>query len=245
MAVGDSNVATMAIRAAARRRRRAGGHGLRAGLLTFALSAGALGLAGAPIAYMLWPMPAPISADAPSLPITVAGVAFNVPPAAIRVKMQRRPGAQSRLDLVFAWPSLSPPDRSVKPDPNAVIRHSDRLFITIAGADGTLPPAERLKMIYPRYVTGGSASHDGLTVQSFRPGSPYQGEDLIYDPAAPDRFLVRCTRPIGATPGMCLHERQIGGADLTARFPRDWLSDWHAVAGGIDRLITRLRPAGA
>ena len=26
-------------------------------------------------------------------------------------------------------------------------------------------------------------------------------------------------------------------ADLVLRFPRDWLGDWRAVAGGIDRLI--------
>lgn len=235
----------MANRTRTRQRRHADRRTIRSGLLAFAVGTGALGLAGAPIAYVLWPMPAPISSDAPSLPITVGGVAFNVPPAAIRVKMQRRPGAQSRLDLVFAWPSLNPLDRSSKPDPNAVVRHSDRLFVTIAGSDGTLPPAERLKMIYPRYVADASASKDGLTVQRFRPDSPYQGEDLIFDPTAPDRFLLRCTQPVGTTPGMCLHERQIGSADVTARFPRDWLSDWHAVAGGIDRLITRLRPAGA
>jgi hypothetical protein len=31
---------------------------------------------------------------------------------------------------------------------------------------------------------------------------------------------------------------------VTVRFPRDWLADWSAVAGGIDRLMTSLRPAG-
>jgi hypothetical protein len=29
---------------------------------------------------------------------------FNVPPAAIRFKVQRRPGAQARVDLTFVWP---------------------------------------------------------------------------------------------------------------------------------------------
>src|SRR6187455_791944 len=72
-------------------------------------------LAGAPIAYMLWPQPRAISPDAPSLPITVGGVVFNVPPAAIRVRMQRRPGAQARIDLTFVWPELTPPDASIKP----------------------------------------------------------------------------------------------------------------------------------
>jgi hypothetical protein len=80
-------------------------------------------------------------------------------------------------------------------------------------------------------------------VQGFRDGSPYQGEELIYDPATAERFFLRCTRQIGVTPAMCLHERRIsGGADVTVRFPREWLSDWRAVADGIDRLLARLRP---
>jgi hypothetical protein len=41
---------------------------------------------------------------------------------------------------------------------------------------------------------------------------------------------------------MCLHERRIGGADVTLRFPREWLSDWRAVADGLDRLIAGFRP---
>jgi hypothetical protein len=79
-------------------------------------------------------------------------------------------------------------------------------------------------------------------VQSFRDGSPYQGEELILDPAAPERFLLRCTRQTGGTPPMCLHERRIGRADITARFPREWLSDWRRVADGIDRRIAGFKP---
>jgi hypothetical protein len=29
------------------------------------------------------------------------------------------------------------------------------------------------------------------------------------------------------------------------RFPRQWLADWRAVAGGIDRLMSSFRPAQA
>ena len=74
-----------------------------------------------------------IAPDAPSLPITVGGVAFNVPPAAIRFKVQRRPGAQARVDLSFVWPSLTPPDLSIKPLPTDTPDVTDRLFVTIAG----------------------------------------------------------------------------------------------------------------
>ena len=42
-----------------------------------------------------------MSLDAPSLPITVNGVNFNIPPAAIRNKMQRKPGTQEPYGLIM------------------------------------------------------------------------------------------------------------------------------------------------
>jgi len=223
--------------------RRIGRTGVLGRALVVAAGLCATGLAGAPIAYMLWPARAAIPADAPSLPISVGGMAFNVPPAAIRFKVQRRAGAQPRVDMAFAWPSLTPPDPTIKPKPTDRPDVTDRLFVTVAAADSTLPPLERLKTIYPRYLEAAPVvGADGLSLQGFRDGSAYQGDDLIYDPGAPERFLLRCTRQVGTTPAMCLHERRIGGADLTVRFPRAWISEWHTVADGIDRLIGGFKP---
>jgi hypothetical protein len=201
------------------------------------------------IGYVLWPRwPAP-RVDAPALPITVAGVAFNLPPAAIRVPVQRRPGAQERIDLAFLWPSLEPPDPNAKPAVPAPAtapvpsQAFARVFMTIAAAGDTLAPAERLLTIYPRYTAGEPApSPEGLTVLAFRDGTPYQGEDLIRDAGA-SGFLARCTRSrAGPTPAICLYERRIDAADVVVRFPRDWLSDWRMVADNLDRLIAGLRP---
>ncbi len=217
------------------------------------LLAGAALIAFVYLGYVLWPRwpGPPVGRDAPPLPITVAGVTFNLPPAAIRMPVQRRGGAQERVDLAFLWPSLDPPDPRVKPaapppgelaaPPAATI---DRIFVTIARAGDSLDPAERVITIYPRY-TAPEAQHGpgDLTLLPFRDGTPYQGEDLLYDGSAPG-FLVRCTRASGPTPGTCLYERRIEAADLVLRFPRDWLADWRALAGNIERLITRLRPGG-
>jgi hypothetical protein len=41
---------------------------------------------------------------------------------------------------------------------------------------------------------------------------------------------------------MCLHERRIAGADITVRFPRDWLSNWRRVSDGVERLIEGFKP---
>jgi len=204
------------------------------------------------ILSVLWPgwPGTPVGPNAPALPVTIAGVAFNVPPAAVRVPLQRQPGAHERLDLTFLWPSLQPPDGTPLPNvptkglPKA--QPFERVFVTIAAARDALPPDERVKTIYPRYLeSDAAAGPEGLSMMAFRQGTPYQGEDLIYDAAAPENFLVRCSRNgAGSTPGMCLHIRRIGDAEVTVRFVRDWLDDWRPVAANIERLIAKLRAPG-
>ena len=138
------------------------------------------------VVYVLWPRwpGPPVGADAPALPITIAGVTFNVPPAAIRVPVQRRPGAQERLDLAFLWPSLEPPDVNAKPQPASAAAAAPpqivgRVFMTISAAANTLAPLERMASIYPRYAVAEAVpGPDGLAVLAFREGTPYQGEDL-------------------------------------------------------------------
>ncbi|MBN8935660.1 MAG: hypothetical protein J0I13_04995, partial [Rhizobiales bacterium] len=112
--------------------RRQRSSGVLARALVTALGLAATALAAAPVVYMLWPAQAPVSPDAPALPITIGNVLFNVPPAAIRFKAQRRSGNQARIDLSFVWPSLSPPDPNVKPRPSDTPDVTDRLFMTIA-----------------------------------------------------------------------------------------------------------------
>src|SRR4029077_9598049 len=72
--------------------------------------------AAAFVSYVLWPTwpspPTPL--NAPAIPVTVAGVLFDVPPAAIRAAVQRHPGPHDRIDLDFMWPSLLPPQPTAK-----------------------------------------------------------------------------------------------------------------------------------
>jgi hypothetical protein len=208
--------------------------------------------AAAFIAHVLWPTwpGAVVAPDAPSIPVTVAGVAFNVPPAAIRMPVQRRAGAHERLDLAYLWPSLVPPDPNASapaPGAAAASKPLDRIFATLSAAGDKLPPAERIKTIYPRYLAAEPvAQPNGLAVQAFRDDTPYRGEDLAYDAAAPGKFVVRCSRNgAGQVPGTCLYERRIDTADIVARFPRDWLADWRFVDGTIERMIKSLRPPAA
>lgn len=197
------------------------------------------------VGYILWPRwpDAPVALNAPSMPIVIAGVPFNIEPAAIRMNVQRRPGAHERVDLSYLWPSLVPPDPAIKPTVGAPVDPNERLFVTIASGETTLPLMERVQTIYPRYlVPEPVAGPPGLTFRGFRDDTPYQGEDLVFESSAPEHFLSRCTRKGVNNSGTCLLERRIGNADITFRFPRDWLTDWQNVASGIDRLVARLHP---
>jgi hypothetical protein len=217
--------------------------------LAFALAALVVLIVGAAafVALVLWPRwpAASVAPDAPALPVTVGGVLFNVPPAAIRMRIQRRPGTQERLDLAFLWPSLEPPDPKARPLPSETAPPIDRLFITIEPQASALAPHERVRMIYPRYLAETQFDGpDGLKVIAFKDGSPYQYEDLFFDPSAQPGFVARCTRPGRAsTPGMCLYERRLEGADVTVRFPSEWLAGWRAVNDGIEKLFGKLKPS--
>jgi hypothetical protein len=150
-------------RRAVKRRRGTGRSPLLAPVMIFAA---AVATAGIYVAYILWPRwpEAPVMLDAPSLPIVVSGTAFNVEPAAIRMRVQRRPGAHERVDLSYLWPSLVPPDPALKSTVGVPVDPNERLFVTIASGETTLPLMERVQSIYPRYlvpepVAGPPASH--------------------------------------------------------------------------------------
>lgn len=227
--------------------------GLRSLWLVLAGAAVLMAATAAFISYILWPTwpKSDIPLDAPAVPVTVAGVLFNVPPAAIRAAVQRLPGAHERIDLVFLWPSLAPPAADGKAavkasaaedgDAGPAPRTDDRLFVTIAGLGAVLAPAVRLRTIYPRYIEAqATAGPGGLAIVPFRAGTPYEGEDLVYLAEKPEQFFALCSRPNRTLPGTCIQERLLDAAEITLRFPRQWLDDWRNAAAGFDRLLTQL-----
>jgi len=237
---------------------RAKGRRRKHGVFTWPFTLTVLLVAGATtfISYVLWPTwpSVPIALDAPALPITVAGVLFEIPPAAMRETVQRHPGEHERVDLVFTWSSLTPPQADSTSERKPPLRadnaiaaaaelEGERLFVTIEGLNGVLLPLERLGTIYPRYVEAqASPGPDGLATLPFRSGTPYDGEDLIYGASNPEQFFARCTRRNRAVPGTCINERALDAAEIEMRFPREWLADWRNVASGLDRLAGQLHP---
>jgi hypothetical protein len=194
------------------------------------------------VAYLLWPTWDVDPASGPArLPISVGASLFNVPSASIRMKVQHRTGPQERIDLAFSYPSLEPPEAPKRVSASTVddaMQPIDRIFLSIAAHHDSLAPDMRARTIFPRYLdSAATVGDDGLTMRGFREGSPYSGEDL-FSASAPN-IVARCTRE-AATPGMCLSERRVEGADLTFRFPRSWLAQWREVADAMDRLTQQL-----
>jgi hypothetical protein len=198
------------------------------------------------IAYLLWPTWGPDVSSAPArLPVSIGATVFNVPTAAVRMKIQRHSGPQERVDLSFSFPSLEAPDAADAPKhvsadtvEDAVVQPIDRIFLSISAHHDSLAPDTRVRTIYPRYLEQTSTpGPDGMTIRAFRDASPYSNEDLFF--ASTPSLNARCTRD-ATTPGMCLSERRIEGADLTFRFPRSWLAHWRDVADAMDRLTLQL-----
>jgi hypothetical protein len=207
-------------------------------MLACAITASAIAL----VAYLLWPTwEADVSSSPARLPVSIGATLFNVPTAAIRMKIQRHSGPQERVDLNFAFPSLEAPDASKHVSATTVeeaVQPIDRIFLSISAHHDSLAPDTRVRTIYPRYLEQASTpGQDGLTMRAFRDGSPYSNEDLYF--ANTPNLSARCTRDT-TTPGMCLSERRIEGADLTFRFPRSWLAQWRDVADAMDRLTLQL-----
>jgi hypothetical protein len=209
-------------------------------VLSGLIAAGAVVL----VSYLLWPTwgsGSAASSDPSRLPVSVGATLFNVPVHAFRIKVQKHSGPQERVDLGFLYPSLEAPEAPKHVSAATIedaVQPIDRIFLSMAAHHDVLAPETRLRTIYPRYLDATSSSvDDGLAVRAFRDGSPYAGEDLFV--AEAPQLAARCTRD-AATPGMCLSERRIGGADLTFRFPRAWLAQWRDLAGAMDRLTAQL-----
>jgi hypothetical protein len=211
-------------------------------MLGSVIAAGATAL----VAYLLWPTWGPGASSGPArLPVSVGATLFNVPTAAFRMKIQRHSGPQERVDLSFTFPSLEPPDAPKHVSSDTVeeaVQPIDRIFLSISAHHDSLAPDTRVRTIYPHYLEQASSpGQDGLTMRAFRDGTPYSNEDLFF--ANTPGLNARCTRD-ATTPGMCLSERRIDGADLTFRFPRSWLAQWRDVANAIDRLTVQLHGPG-
>ena len=207
-------------------------------MVAVAVASGAIAL----VAYLLWPTWGDRFATGRRDCRSASATRFSTcrrPPSAARSSVT--PVRRSASISSFAFPSLEAPEAPKHVSADTVeekVQPIDRIFLSISAHHDTLAPDTRVRTIYPRYLEQASTPvDDGLTMRAFRDGSPYANEDLFV--AGAPSLNARCTRD-AATPGMCLSERRVDGADLTFRFPRSWLSQWRDVANAMNRLTVQL-----
>src|SRR5260370_7894745 len=96
------------------------------------------------VAFLLWRTWGSDPSSTPArLPVSIGATLFNVPTAAIRMKIQRHSGPQERVDLSFAYPSLQAPDAPKHVSAETVeetIRPIDPIFLSISPHHANLPP---------------------------------------------------------------------------------------------------------
>ena len=149
-----------------------------------AVAAGAIGL----VAYLLWPTwgAGRHRALRRGCRSSIGATLFNVPTAAIRMKIQRHSGPQERIDLVLRLSLAGAAGRAEACQRRRVVEEAmqpiDRIFLSISAHHDTLAPdgprAHHLSAL-PR-ARRRRPAHDGLTMRAFRDGTPYSGEDLFF-----------------------------------------------------------------
>jgi hypothetical protein len=127
---------------------------LRPVLASLVVAAGAV----APVSYLLWPTWGTDSSDDPArLPVSVGGTLFNIPTAAIRMKIQQHSGPQERVDLNFAFPSLEPPTASKHFTADMIeetVPPIDRIFLSITAHHDSLAPDTSAMCLSERRIDG-------------------------------------------------------------------------------------------
>lgn len=190
----------------------------------------------------LWRTERPQAAAPEPVRATVGGVALTIPRDLVRSEAQRRNAEYARLELALPWPPHEG-DASRAPRPSL----SNTVFVTLAPSDEAIDATQRLAAVYARFLENEiRAEPQGLASRRFRIGSGYDGEDLVYDPARPGAYFVRCAPAAGDAPPACLRETRYGHRlDVVYRFPRHMLEDWRRLDMAIGALLAAIGVPGA
>jgi hypothetical protein len=180
------------------------------------------------------------------IPYSIDNLRLAVPLAYLRPGQPTRAGAVDRIDAIAAFPDMRAAGQSSTPEAAFQKRGDNRLvFVSVQKNDGAPDPADRPDQIYGRFLEPDTwDSPGGLVMRRFTANSPYADEELFL---APDnrQFSARCRKKtqgaesIGET---CIWRFRRSGADIQIRFSPDLLSEWEALAYGVDALLKSWSP---
>jgi hypothetical protein len=201
----------------------------------------ATALAGLVIAGLLRDEPMPSQ----RVRFMVGNATLDVPIAWLRPGMPRGGGRVGRLDLALPWPENGGPADAGPPSarPSEAAGLGRFVLVSLVPADGGIAPADRPATLYARFMTGDATPHaSGLILRRFRPGSPFEGEDLLLSPPDGRAFSARCPSRDAATSWRegCVAELRIAGLDAQLRFSPSRLANWKQLADGAGRAMAAM-----
>jgi hypothetical protein len=138
--------------------------------------------------------------------------------------------------LRLSWPELKP----------AAAGDKAEVHITIGPPDPATDPRAQFVTL-ARFLTPGAWSNPGgLLTRGFKPGSPFETDELFMSVPDGADFFARCTADIGATrlDEGCRTVIKHGPFDIALRFPRDALGEWRALTQGVRQLVDGFRQPG-
>jgi len=93
-----------------------------------------------------------------------------------------------------------------------------------------------MSLLYARFLESDVLeTEEGLLKRAFQDGSPYDGEDLYFDPPEGRAFAARCARPTTPPDGLpetCIAAFRESGADVEMRFTSSLLPHWEKLTEG-------------
>lgn len=230
------------------------GHGReRAALLQALILAVVLGVAvgGGVLWWMTRSKPAgeQMAVDVhPVVGDTTLAVSTNL----IRFPAARRDGPIDRLDLLFAWPDLTPANEKEAAALRAEGESDPLIFVTVTERqEGALDSTGRLDLVYTRVFSDDAwAGPAGLVGVALSADAGYAGEDLYFEPEGELPFVARCLATEDpAIAQTCIREINVaGGLAVLYRFDKSLLQEWRvldqAIRTRVEGLVRVGPPAG-
>lgn len=171
----------------------------------------------------------------------------------VRFPAARRDGPIDRLDLLFAWPDLSPADEMAAATLRAAGEADPLIFVTVtAQQEGVLDSTDRLDLVYSRVFSDNAwAGPAGLVGVALSAEAGYAGEELYFEPEGEAPFVTRClasTDP--ALAQTCMREISVAdGLAVLYRFDKSILPEWRtleaAIRARIEGLVTPVEESAA
>lgn len=144
----------------------------------------------------------------------------------------RAGGHLDRLDIAATFPNLEPAGNT-----SAALDKAALVFLSIGPPERKVAPADLMSLLYARFLEADvSETEEGLLRRAFQDGTPYDGEDLYFDPPEGRAFAARCAKPTTPPDGLpetCIAAFRESGADIEARFTSALLPHWEKLAEGV------------